>query len=114
MPSVIGSLPVRAALQQDLQLTQVIHAQAMEVAPAGDSKQVVDDYSGIAFAGQTLVAGQLLGSLFGFVMVVVGVEKFHKVLRLGFYGIIPGIQRPKHGWSSIGGVSTVMKHAPKI
>ena len=74
MPSVISSLPVGAALHQDLQLTQVIHAQAMEVAPTGGSEQVVDDYGGIAFAGQTLVAGQLLGSLFGFVTVIVGVE----------------------------------------
>ena len=45
----------------------------MEISPAGNAEQVVDDHGGVAFAGQALVASQLLSSFLGFVAVVVGV-----------------------------------------
>lgn len=80
MPSLIGRRPARTALQQALQLAEVVHAQAVEISPAGDAEQVLDDHGGVALAGQALVAGQFLGSLFGFVTVVVGVEQFHAVV----------------------------------
>lgn len=80
MSSLVGGLPAGTVIEQNLQITQIVHAQAMEVAPAGDAEQVVDDYGSVTFTGQALVAGQLFGGFFGFVTVFVGVEEFHGLL----------------------------------
>lgn len=80
MPCLLAGLPGVAFIQQAFQLDQVVHAKAMKVTPARYAEQVIDDHGGVSFAGQALVPAELLGSGFGFVPVVVGVEQFHRCL----------------------------------
>lgn len=82
MACLVSRLPSRSALQKTFEFAQVVHAQAVEIAPTGDAEQVVDDHGGVAFAGQALVPAELFGSGFGFVPVVIGVEQFHQCLAV--------------------------------
>ncbi|MNG07164.1 hypothetical protein D3C84_904530 [compost metagenome] len=56
----------------------------MKIPPARNSKQVVDHYRGITLTGQALLANQLFNGLFGFVMIVVGIQQFHSVSLIKF------------------------------
>ena len=46
----------------------------MEVAPARDTKKVVNHYGSVTLTGEALVACQLFGGFLGVISVVVGIE----------------------------------------
>lgn len=50
MAGLVNGLPGSTESQQGLQFAKVIHAQSVEIAPARDAEEVVDDHCGIALA----------------------------------------------------------------